>query len=137
MTRRRKSPNADAAPGFAALLRRVRPALPACTREHKFHRVRKWRFDLAWPSVRLAVEVEGGHFLPRGHHGFGAGFESDCEKYNAAAELDWLVLRYPTSELNRDPIGVASQIERVYRMREAALQPEAEPVQREMFTREF
>ena len=58
-------------------------------REYVFHPTRKWRFDFAWPDIKLAVEVEG-----RGRHQSFGGFEADCEKYNAAAILGWRVLRY-------------------------------------------
>ena len=60
--------------------------------EVRFHPTRKWRFDLAWPAMRLAVEVEGGSWT-HGRHTRGSGFESDCEKYNEAALAGWTVLR--------------------------------------------
>lgn len=63
------------------------------TSEYVFARPRLWRFDLAWPELRLAVEVEGGIWMRRGHHSSGKGFESDCEKYNTAAIAGWKVLR--------------------------------------------
>ena len=34
--------------------------LPAPVAQHKFHPVRRWRFDLAWPANMLAIEVDGG-----------------------------------------------------------------------------
>ena len=64
-------------------------------RECRFHDSRKWRFDFAWPSLMLAVEVEGGTWQV-GRHQTGKGFAADCEKYNAAAILGWRVLRYTT-----------------------------------------
>ncbi len=64
-------------------------------REWRFHPERKWRFDFAWPSLMLAVEVEGGTWKV-GRHQTGKGFAADCEKYNAAAILGWRVLRYTT-----------------------------------------
>jgi len=33
--------------------------LPAPVFEYRFHPSRKWRFDIAWPERRVAVEVEG------------------------------------------------------------------------------
>lgn len=66
--------------------------LPTPVTEHRFHPVRRWRFDLAWPDVKLAVEVEGGTWTG-GHHSYGKGFESDCEKYNEATLRGWRVLR--------------------------------------------
>ena len=61
--------------------------------EHRFHAIRKWRTDFAWPGVLVAVEVEGGAFSG-GRHTRGAGFVKDCEKYNTAALMGWIVLRF-------------------------------------------
>mgnify|MGYP000595384776 FL=1 len=33
--------------------------LPAPEREHRFHPVRRWRFDFAWPGEKFSVEGEG------------------------------------------------------------------------------
>jgi len=66
--------------------------LPAPIREYQFHPTRKWRFDFAYPDAKVAIEVEGGSFSS-GRHTRGAGFEGDCEKYNAAAIRGWCVLR--------------------------------------------
>jgi len=54
--------------------------------------LRDWRFDFAWPGNRVAVEIEGGTWA-KGRHVRGAGYESDCEKYNAATSLGWRVFR--------------------------------------------
>jgi very-short-patch-repair endonuclease len=57
--------------------------LPEPVREHRFHAVRRWRFDFAYPDQKLAIEVEGGVWSV-GRHTRGAGFTKDCEKYNTA-----------------------------------------------------
>ncbi|AMP15507.1 endonuclease domain-containing protein [Collimonas pratensis] len=67
--------------------------LPTTTREHKFHPVRKWRIDFAWPGRKLAVEIEGGIWT-QGRHTRGAGVRADMEKYNALASLGWTLLRF-------------------------------------------
>ena len=67
-------------------------ALPRPVTEYQFHPTRKWRFDFAYPDAKVAIEVEGGSFSG-GRHTRGAGFEEDCEKYNAAALRGWCVLR--------------------------------------------
>lgn len=60
-------------------------------RQYRFHPTRRWTFDFAFPSQRLAVEVEG-HY-----HKTHAGHRSDCEKFNEAARAGWRVLRFPAN----------------------------------------
>lgn len=64
--------------------------------EYKFHPSRKWRFDIAFPAEKIAVEAEGGVWT-NGAHVRGKHFNSDSEKYNQAAILGWIVLRYTIS----------------------------------------
>jgi len=62
--------------------------------EHRFHPVRLWRFDWAITSLKIAVEFEGGVFIPKGGgHTKGMDYSKDCEKYSEAAILGWLVVR--------------------------------------------
>jgi len=69
-------------------------ALPKPELEYRFHPERMWRFDFAWPKYKLALEVDGGVFLPgAGRHNSGAGFSGDCEKLNSAAVIGWRILR--------------------------------------------
>ena len=75
---------------FERLLRSV--GLPAPVREHRFHPVRRWRFDYAWIEHKVALEVEGGVWTG-GRHTRGAGFVGDMEKYNAATVAGWRVVR--------------------------------------------
>jgi very-short-patch-repair endonuclease len=62
--------------------------------EYRFHPVRRWRFDMAFPEPKVAVEIEGGVWTG-GRHVRGKGFRKDCEKYNTAAAMGWRVLRTP------------------------------------------
>lgn len=57
------------------------------TREYRFHPVRKWRFDVAFPSVKLGIEFDG-----RGRHQTVTGARGDSEKRNTAIVLGWRVL---------------------------------------------
>jgi len=66
--------------------------LPMPEREYRFYPKRRWRADFAWVAQRLLVEVEGATFV-NGRHNRGSGFEKDAEKYNAAALMNWTVLR--------------------------------------------
>lgn len=59
--------------------------------EHVFAPPRKWRFDLAWTTAKVAVEVQGGIWT-RGRHNRGAAMLREWEKLNTAASLGWRVL---------------------------------------------
>jgi len=74
--------------------------VPEPVTEHRFHDTRRWRFDCAWPSFRLAVEVEGGGFV-QGRHTRGKGLENDCEKYAEAAILGWTVIRVTPAQVTQ------------------------------------
>jgi hypothetical protein len=66
--------------------------LPEPETEYAFHPDRKWRFDYAWPKEHVALEREGGTWHG-GRHTHGAGYRNDCQKYNAAQLLGWVVIR--------------------------------------------
>ena len=80
--------------------------LPAATTEYRFHPVRLWRFDFAWPDRLIALEVDGGGWV-NGRHSRGAGIEKDCEKFNTACALGWRVLRV-TPAMVRDGRALAA-----------------------------
>ena len=73
--------------------------LPAPIMEYKFHPLRKWKFDFAWPDKMIAIEMEGG-IWKSGRHNRGVGFTLDCQKYNAATIAGWRVLRYTISNID-------------------------------------
>jgi very-short-patch-repair endonuclease len=73
---------------------------PVPEREYRFMPNRRFRFDRAWPSIKLAVELEGGIWI-RGRHTRPAGYEADCEKYNLAVCNGWRVLRF-TGKMLKD-----------------------------------
>ena len=70
--------------------------LPEPQTEYRFHPVRKWRFDFAWPYemvddepvAPVYLECDGGVFTA-GRHTRGAGVIKDQEKRNAATVLGW------------------------------------------------
>ena len=68
-----------------------------CLAELPFHPQRRWRFDYAFPFVKVAIEIDGGLWTG-GRHSGGLGQKKDLEKMNAAAELGWLVLHYTPHE---------------------------------------
>ena len=65
--------------------------LPPPFDEWRFDDVRKWRFDWAWPTQRIAIEIQGGIFSG-GRHVRGAALLREMEKLNAAAILGWRIL---------------------------------------------
>jgi len=71
-------------------------------REHVFHDDRGWRLDFAWPSRRVAVEMQGGTWT-QGRHTRGQGYEDDCEKLAEAQLLGWIVFYVTRGMLERDP----------------------------------
>lgn len=74
------------------------------TREHRFHPERKWRFDFALVDHKIAIEYEG-IMAGKSRHTTISGYTGDTEKYNAAAELGWTVLRF-TVKNSREVITV-------------------------------
>lgn len=66
-----------------------------CDPEHAFDPERKWRFDFAFPSHRIGIEIDGFGF---GHQSV-VGLSADNEKQNRAVELGWRVLRFTSSQL--------------------------------------
>lgn len=69
-----------------------------CVREYKFHESRKWRFDFAIVSARVAIEIEGGVWTG-GRHTSPQGFLEDMEKYNEASAAGWRLLRFTPQEM--------------------------------------
>ena len=75
--------------------------------EHKFHPIRRWRFDYAIPEIKLAVEYQGhagfipqrkdkdGNLIPvASGHSTIKGLTNDCEKMNSAIGHGWRVLTF-------------------------------------------
>ena len=61
--------------------------------EHKFLSDRKFRFDAAIPSLKIAIEYEGILSEKSGHTTL-VGFTKNTEKYNLAVIEGWKLLRY-------------------------------------------
>lgn len=89
-TKKKRSKKVDLEAIFALGLKALN--FPKSEREYCFHPTRKWRFDFAWPAIKLAVEIEGGTGV-KGRHVRPEGFRNDCIKYNEAVILGWFVLR--------------------------------------------
>ena len=78
--------------------------LPAPKLEHPFARYadppRKFRFDYAWISERIALEVQGGTWI-NGRHSRGG---ADHEKMNLAQVMGWDVYQCTPQELKKGTI---------------------------------
>jgi hypothetical protein len=83
-------------------------------REFFFYPSRKFRFDFAWPKYSLAVELEGGTWS-NGRHVRGKGFESDCDKYNAATMMGWRIFRGTQKHL--DDLSLLEYVRAVINMK--------------------
>ena len=65
--------------------------------EHQFLDDRKFRFDIAMPEKKIAIEYEGLEGKKTGSksgHTTKVGYTKDCTKYNLAQIHGWKVLRY-------------------------------------------
>lgn len=85
-----------------------------CEREYRFIKDRRFRFDVALPDHRIAIEFEGGVFTS-GRHTRGKGYVNDSKKYNLATMHGWKLLRYTTDitrELNWE-FKVADEIKQL------------------------
>lgn len=80
------------------------------TPEWQFHMFRRWRFDLAFPSQKVAIELDGFGF---GHQSI-AQRKKDNEKANTAVELGWRVLRFTVDDLK--PGKIEATVELVCRV---------------------
>lgn len=69
-----------------------------------------YRFDFAWPAIKLAVEVNG-----RGRHQTEKGEREDNQKINLATELGWRVLIYPARSVTvaKRRARIVDQVRRV------------------------
>ena len=77
--------------------------------EHKFHPVRRWRFDFAWIDEMVAVECDGGQWRAGGGR---HNTDADREKINTAAFMGWTVFRFSGTQLKNDPLGCVSIVEK-------------------------
>ena len=101
--KRGAAPRVDNAPLFAEVWRLHGDPDNMPTPEVVFCPGRRWRFDWSWAKDRLAVEVDGGQWLPGGGR---HGGDKDREKMNKAAALGWRVMHFSRKQLVDDPLGV-------------------------------
>ena len=69
-------------------------------REYKFLHDRRFKFDIAIPGQKIAVEFEGGIFSG-GRHTRGKGYANDAKKYNLATMHEWKLLRFTSANVKK------------------------------------
>ena len=69
--------------------------------DYHFHDTREWNFDRAWPSLRIAYEVDGGNHMAviskRTGRAVAIGRHTQSEDYTKlkeAVKLGWRVFRF-------------------------------------------
>lgn len=80
--------------------------------EYKFHPIRKWRIDYAWPDVKVALEIEGG-IWKGGRHVRPKGYLKDMEKYNSMIMHGWLLLRFAPNNIDYRQIKEAIEYRKI------------------------
>jgi very-short-patch-repair endonuclease len=74
-------------------------SLPAPVLEYRFYPDRKWKIDIAYPGLKIGIEIEGGLWI-YGRHNRPASMIKDMEKYNKMAEMGWYLLRYQPNKID-------------------------------------
>jgi len=69
---------------------------PVFTREFKIFEDRHFRFDFAWPNLKLLVDLNGNHHLDP------TNYTRDCEKYALATIAGWRVLIFSSKMVRND-----------------------------------
>lgn len=85
--------------------------LPPAVREYGWAEpIKHYRADFAWPSARLAIEVDGGQHAPGGGR---HNTDDDRFKLNlAVAIFSWRVLRFSGAQLRNDPAACIALVRR-------------------------
>ena len=129
---------------FDTILLQLGGDLDAPSPEFRFHPKRKWRFDRAWEFHKVAVEIEGGVYgkkircqacgtlvrgtkkdgsfgrpitIASGHRGF-ERFMSDKEKYNEAAVMGWVILRFVREDILGQPFETIEKVRQALLLRQ-------------------
>jgi hypothetical protein len=79
---------------------------PEYVKEYHFHSEREWRFDFAFPRLKVAVECDGGRWARGGGK---HASPDDYLKIAHATALGWLVLRFSGDNL-RDETAQCIQL---------------------------
>ena len=61
--------------------------------DYRFHSVREWKLDIAWPDLRFAIEVDGTIKSGQGGHQTTEGMTEDYQKQCEAMFWGWQIMR--------------------------------------------
>lgn len=96
---RRKSPRFNSAEeNFLLQWRGGQYACCMPVRNHRFHPLRKWELDFAWPTWRVGLEIQGGIWIG-GAHARPTNILRDLEKHNALLDLGWAVWHFTPAQV--------------------------------------
>lgn len=84
-------PGVDSELEMMLVTRLERAGLPLGEGQYRFVPGRLYRFDRAYPSQMVAIEIQGGVWV-NGAHSRGSGVQRDCLKLSLGAALGWRVL---------------------------------------------
>lgn len=76
-----------------AIIKGLIEEMPTPLPEYKFDENRRWRFDYAFPELKLAIEINGGV------HRIKNKYLRDLEKLNAAAIQGWMVIQIDNNQV--------------------------------------
>ena len=95
--------------------------------QYKFLEDRKFKFDFAIPSRKIAIEIQGGQWKSQtvickkcksknsirtgGAHNLPAAVQKNYEKLNLAQLNGWIVLQYGTDIIKKEPFKIIYDLE--------------------------
>lgn len=74
--------------------------LPQPETEFRFHDERQWRFDVAWPEQKIAVEYQGIFGKQNASHASLGGLMRDYRKFTEASLLGWTLILIDAESVN-------------------------------------
>lgn len=85
-------------------------------RQVEFCEGRKFAFDFCYKKLNIAIEIDGGQWMSGGGK---HNTVEDYNKLNIAAIHGYLLLRFKTEMVKKDPLGCIKQIRELYDIQKA------------------
>jgi very-short-patch-repair endonuclease len=77
----------------------------------------KHRWDLVNRELKIAIEIQGGIWMPKGAHNTGTAIQRDTWKLNTTVLLGYRPLQFTSDQISKDPEGCIDVIRRVAMMK--------------------